>query len=556
MATALFEVGKTIDESDLEVSEAIDLLRFYAITAEEMNRLESIDATPRGPVVVLSPWNFPIAIPCGGIAAALATGNCVILKPSPPAAATALRLCQIFWESGISQSTLQFVTCLGSEASTHLVGDRSIDSVILTGGTKTAENILRRHPHVRLFAETGGKNSTIISAVSDRDLAIKHVAYSAFGFSGQKCSATSLLILEAEVYDDPQFKSALIDAVSSLPVGSAWQAETFIGPLIDPPKNDLKKAVHLLDDNENWALEPGIDPGNPRLVSPGIRWDVLPGSYSHQTEFFGPILSVLRADDLQHAIQIANATPYGLTAGLESLDDREQETWTKEIVAGNLYVNRPTTGAIVLRQPFGGFGKSCFGPGFKAGGPHYVNLFMQFTNKTTALENAALMNGPLKHFGNWLRGLEEKGMISKDTNQQLGPALRSYEKYFSEEYGTTHDHFLLVGQDNIRRYLSIVGLTVRIEAEDTDAETLLRIACAHLTSSPFTISYSPQIPDHLKQIVSMLPHGIPNESPSAQWTRLSLLKRCRPASVPGCDTLPPVTQPQNSGRLHMIAMRF
>ncbi|MDG2208342.1 MAG: bifunctional proline dehydrogenase/L-glutamate gamma-semialdehyde dehydrogenase [Pirellulales bacterium] len=502
MTVAMLEVGKSCEESDPEVSEAVDLLRFYAITAEEMSRADSIDTAPHGPVVVLSPWNFPIAIPCGGISAALATGNCVILKPAPAAAATAQRLCQIFWECGISKSTLQLVPCFGRDAGTHLLGHPQIDSVILTGGTRTAEAILKENARLRLFAETGGKNSTIVTAISDRDLAIKHVAYSAFGFSGQKCSATSLLILEAEVYDDPQFQSALVDAVASLPVGSAWNPATRIGPLIDPPKNDLLRAIQSLDKGERWALEPAIDSSNTRLVHPGIKWDVRTGSYSHLTEFFGPILSVMRADDLDHAIQIANDTPYGLTAGLESLDDREQDTWGQKIRAGNLYINRPTTGAIVLRQPFGGFGKSCFGPGFKAGGPHYVNLFTRFSHRPTSAAEAAPLIGPLQQFGEWLHKLKAEEILSTPAVHSLTATLHGYEDHYIREFSGEHDHFLLVGQDNIRRYLPVERLMIRIEADDSVEDVLLRIACGYLTDLSFSISLSPKCGETIRRLAS------------------------------------------------------
>ena len=394
MAYALLETGKTLAESDPEVSEAVDFVRFYAITANELSTLEGTRATPVGPIVVLSPWNFPIAIPCGGIAAALATGNCVILKPAPSSTATALRLCQCFWEAGVSRKTLQLIPCLGSVAGEALVNASKIHSVILTGATKTARTLLNNNPQLRLLAETGGKNATIITSLSDRELAIKHIIDSAFGHSGQKCSATSLLVLEAEVYEDSAFKAALIDATSSLTVGSSWNVSTRIGPLIDPPDLTLSRAMTTLDDNEHWAVEPSIDAANPRLVTPGIKWDVCPGSYCHQTEFFGPLLSVLRADNLEHAIEIANQTPYGLTAGLESLDDREQELWRSTIQAGNLYINRPTTGAVVLRQPFGGIRSSSFGPEIKAGGPHYINLFTHFENQI--LNKRGEPQGPLK----------------------------------------------------------------------------------------------------------------------------------------------------------------
>ncbi len=182
-------------------------------------------------VVVVSPWNFPIAIPCGGIAAALAAGNTVILKPASDAVLIAWELCQCFWRGGVSRRTLAVCAVQrGAARARSLRRHPDVDAVILTGGTETARRMLAARPEMRLFAETGGKNATIVTALSDRELAIKHVVHSAFGHGGQKCSATSLLLLEAEVYDDPHFKRMLCDAVRSLPVGSAWELPSRIGP--------------------------------------------------------------------------------------------------------------------------------------------------------------------------------------------------------------------------------------------------------------------------------------------------------------------------------------
>ncbi len=318
-------------------------------------------------MVVVSPWNFPIAIPCGGIVAALAAGNTVILKPSSDTVLPAWILCNCFWDAGVPRTALQFLPCGRVQEASQLVSDDRVDVVILTGGTATARSILENKPSIELLAETGGKNATIVTALSDRELAIKNVIQSAFGHAGQKCSATSLLLLEQEVFEDPKFREMLADAASSLKVGSAWDLATRVGPLIRPPRGDLARGLRELVDNESWLVLPEQVDDNPHLVRPGIKWNVKPNSFSHRTEFFGPVLSVIPFRKLEEAIAIANATGYGLTSGIESLDDREQKLWRETIQAGNLYINRGTTGAIVLRQPFGGVGLSAFGPGLKAG---------------------------------------------------------------------------------------------------------------------------------------------------------------------------------------------
>ena len=370
MGAMLAEGGKTLTESDPEVSEAIDFCRFYSQSAEFFCELPGHEPYGKGVVVVVSPWNFPLAIPCGGVAAALAAGNTVILKPASDTVLIAYLLCKCFWQAGVPKTALQFMPCSGATVGQQLVSHAGVDTVILTGGTETALAMLAAKPMMNLLAETGGKNATIVTALADRDQAIKNVIHSAFSHSGQKCSATSLLILEKEVYDDPKFRETLCDAVESLEVGSAWQLHTKVGPLIRPPAGDLEQALKELEPGESWAVMPRLHvDDNPHLVSPGVKWGVRPDSVTHCTEFFGPLLGVMPARDLHEAIDLVNATGYGLTSGLESLDDREQRLWQEGIRAGNLYINRPTTGAIVLRQPFGGMGKSAVGPGIKAGGP-------------------------------------------------------------------------------------------------------------------------------------------------------------------------------------------
>jgi RHH-type proline utilization regulon transcriptional repressor/proline dehydrogenase/delta 1-pyrroline-5-carboxylate dehydrogenase len=357
MGAMLAEGGKTPAESDPEVSEAIDFCRFYADSAQFFHEQPGITAQGRGVVVVVSPWNFPLAIPTGGVAAALAAGNTVILKPASDTVLIAYHLCQCFWRTGVPKSALQFAPCSGGTVGARLVSHAGVDAIVLTGGTETAAEMLRKKPTMHLIAETGGKNATIVTALSDRDQAIKNVLHSAFSHSGQKCSATSLLILESEVYHDAKFRAALCDAVGSLRVGSAWDLSTKMGPLIRPPSGVLETSLKELEPGEEWVVMPRLHVNdNPSLVSPGVKWGVQPGGFTHCTELFGPVLGVIEARDLDDAIDLVNATGYGLTSGLESLDDREQELWCNRIRAGNLYINRSTTGAIVLRQPFGGMG--------------------------------------------------------------------------------------------------------------------------------------------------------------------------------------------------------
>ncbi|MCF7784572.1 MAG: proline dehydrogenase family protein [Prosthecobacter sp.] len=489
MGAALANCGKTLAESDPEVSEAVDFIEFYASAARAFFELPNVTASGKGVVVVVSPWNFPIAIPCGGIAAALAAGNTVILKPASDAVLPAWELCQCFWRGGVSKKTLQFVPCSGSKEGAQLVQHPQMSAVILTGGTETALAMLRAKPALPLSAETGGKNATIVTAMSDRDLAIKNVLHSAFSHAGQKCSATSLLLLEAEVYDDAGFKRALIEAAQSLAVGSAWELPTKMGPLIRPPSGDLANALLTLEGGESWALMPCKLDGNDCLWSPGIKWGVQPGSYTHMTEFFGPVLGVMRFETLHEAIALVNQTGFGLTSGLESLDDREQAEWKAGIRAGNLYINRSTTGAVVLRQPFGGMGKSAFGPGLKAGGPNYVAQFMKFVETVSSADAPAPSGlevpGTLEDWNTW--GLESK--------RKLAHGILSYEHAWKAEFAIEHDHFRLVGQDNHRRYLPVRDMRIRVVVEDSPFEVFARIIAARVAGCRITVSFVPGL-DH------------------------------------------------------------
>ncbi|MBN1852294.1 MAG: proline dehydrogenase family protein [Pirellulales bacterium] len=502
MGAAMVDGGKTLLESDPEVSEAIDFVEFYARAADAFRTMPALQAQGRGVVVVVSPWNFPIAIPCGGVAAGLAAGNTVLLKPASDTVLVAHELCQCFWRGGVPREVLQLVPCSGGDVGSYLIAHKDVDVVILTGGTKTALQMLELKPTLNLLAETGGKNATIVTAMSDRDQAIKNVLHSAFSHAGQKCSATSLLILEEEVYHDAEFKQTLCDAVQSIPVGPAHELATRMGPLIRPPAGDLERAVKELEPGESWAVMPRQSSDNPNLYSPGVKWGVQPGSYTHLTEFFGPVLSVMQARDLDEAIHFANATGYGLTSGLESLDDREQRLWQQSIRAGNLYINRGTTGAIVLRQPFGGMAKSAFGPGIKAGGPNYVAQLMAFqeTGDPEGIEiTDPLVADLLQRLGASVEmepgkiPQHGKRTISNHDFTSLRVAARSYAKYNAEEFSRASDNFRLVGQDNFRRYLPVQEMRIRVHPDDTPFELFARVIAAKTIGCRITVSYPPEI---------------------------------------------------------------
>ena len=237
--------GKTFYETDSEISEAIDFIEYYPHSLRLLEEQTSLKLSPMGVVLVIPPWNFPIAIPTGGVAAALACGNTVLFKPSPLAFPLGAEIVNCFWDSGIPREALQLVSCEDGEPIQTLSGHPDVDAIIFTGGTQTALKLLEKRPDAELSAETGGKNATIVTTMADRDQAIEHVLHSAFSHSGQKCSATSLLVLEREVYEDPTFRKQLLDAIQTLKVGSVWNFSNKMGPLIREPMASGGLGVHI-----------------------------------------------------------------------------------------------------------------------------------------------------------------------------------------------------------------------------------------------------------------------------------------------------------------------
>jgi RHH-type transcriptional regulator, proline utilization regulon repressor / proline dehydrogenase / delta 1-pyrroline-5-carboxylate dehydrogenase len=364
------DAGKTVSEADPEVSEAIDFANYYALSAISLD-LER-ESSPVGVVLVVPPWNFPYAIPTGGICAALAAGNAVIFKSAPETVATSWQLVNQLWKAGVPKNVLQFVPTEDNEVGQALVSHEDVNAVILTGGYSTALLFSSWKNELNLLAETSGKNSMVLTACCDIDVAVKDLVQSAFGHAGQKCSAASLAIVDKNIYENPNFRKQLIDAVKSLKVGPGYNYSTMVGPIIKSAESNLRRALTQLDEGEQWLLEPEQLDEAGLLWSPGVKTGVKPGSWSHLNEWFGPVLAIMISPDLETSINWQNATDFGLTAGIQSLDPKECEYWIENVEAGNLYVNRGVTGAIVNRQPFGGWRRSSVGATAKAGGANYV----------------------------------------------------------------------------------------------------------------------------------------------------------------------------------------
>ncbi|MGH1489974.1 MAG: proline dehydrogenase family protein, partial [Acidimicrobiales bacterium] len=457
IATMMAEANKTFVEADGEVAEAIDFARYYADRALELGAMGDATFEPLGVVTVIPPWNFPVAIPAGGVLASLAAGNTVLFKPAPETPRCAEIVAEACWEAGIARTVLQFVRTPDNEVGQALVV--GADAVILTGSTETAELFRSWKPDLKLFAETSGKNAMIITPNADIDLAVADLVSSAFGHSGQKCSAASLAIVVGDAYHSHRFRRQLIDAVESIELGSATRIETTMGPLIGPANDRLQRGLTTLDSAEQWLVEPRLvteTDGVENLWSPGVRVDVDLGSWFHKTECFGPVLGLIHAKDLDEAIAIQNSSDFGLTGGIQSLDPSEVQTWLDRVEVGNAYVNRQITGAIVQRQPFGGWKKSSIGAGAKAGGPNYVSQLGTWSqDPNNSVRESAV--GPLS------------GPVDED----------DYQQAWDEHFAAEHDPTGLFCEQNIFRYRPLTAVALRYGAEaDPAALRLTRRAAA------------------------------------------------------------------------------
>jgi RHH-type proline utilization regulon transcriptional repressor/proline dehydrogenase/delta 1-pyrroline-5-carboxylate dehydrogenase len=511
----VLDAGKRPIEADAEVSEAIDFAEYYA---HQHERLRSrFELEPKGLVVVTPPWNFPLSIGLGSTLAALVAGNPVLLKPPPETPLVLARAVELCLRAGVPETALGLVIASDDDAE-PLITDPRVAAVMLTGGTETAKLFRRLRPDLDLIAETGGKNAMIVGAMSDREQAVQHAVRSAFGHAGQKCSALSLLIVEREVYRSASFRKKLADAVTSLAVGSAWDLETFVTPLIRPPSGPLLRALETLDTGESWLVEPARSRDNERSVGPGVRWDVQPGSFAHTTELFGPVLAVVEALDFDHALDIANGTPYGLTAGLESLDAREHAAFLERMDAGNLYVNRPTTGAIVGRQPFGGHKASSFGRGFKAGGP---NTLLALTH-VRAERGRAVPAGPALSRGPRAPAAKSKPPAARRPPPDLGPLgeivddrlrdagrpeqerlarrMKSYEAALFDEIDVVHAADEVLGHEDSFVYRPC-RMAVVVLAGSEELDLLCTLVAAHMVGAEIELFAEEGAPSAIQRML-------------------------------------------------------
>jgi RHH-type proline utilization regulon transcriptional repressor/proline dehydrogenase/delta 1-pyrroline-5-carboxylate dehydrogenase len=488
IAVMASEAGKTVAEGDGEVSEAIDFARYYAERSAQLGERDGSVFEPLGLVAVVPPWNFPLSISAGGVLAALAAGNAVVLKPAPLTPRSAFAVAQACWAAGIPTSALGFVRCPDAGIGEHLIAHSGIDGIILTGAYETAELFTQLAPRTPLFAETSGKNAMIVMPDADLDLAVAALVKSAFGHAGQKCSAASLAICVGDLARSERFPRKLVDAARSAVVGTPDRLEAVIGPLVGELTPKLRRALTAPDPGQRWLLEPRQLDASGRLWSPGILDGVEGGSWFHQTECFGPVLGIMRAGDLDEALALQNGVAYGLTGGIQTLDPDHASHWLARVEVGNAYVNRGITGAIVQRQPFGGWKRSSVGAGAKAGGPNYAAQLGSW--RTAAPPRLGRDPAPpvAELVASLASELDEAGLSF------LASAARSDAHWWEREFGAEHDPSGLFCEANVFRYRALPGLALRVAADAAPRDVARALAAVAASGTRFELSVDPRYP--------------------------------------------------------------
>jgi 1-pyrroline-5-carboxylate dehydrogenase len=395
-AVMVLEVGKSWAEADADTSEAIDFLEYYArqavriadsshMLAEYPAEQLMLQYIPLGVGAVIPPWNFPCAIPTGMLGAALAAGNTLVFKPAEQSMWIAYKVCQLFWESGLPDGVLNFVTGPGEVVGARMVESPKTRFISFTGSKDVGLRIYEQAAKVqpgqkwlkRAILEMGGKDAVVVDETADLESAAQGIVASAFGFQGQKCSAGSRAIIVGEVYD--QVANRVVDLTKALTIGAPDSGRHIdLGPVVDA--DAMQKIMNYIElgTQEGKLLlggEPIHTPEGGYFIPPTIFGEVQPDARIAQEEIFGPVLALIRSHDYEHALEVANGTDYGLTGAVYSKRRDRLEQARREYHVGNLYLNRKCTGAMVGVHPFGGFNMS--GTDSKAGGPDYLLLFTQ-----------------------------------------------------------------------------------------------------------------------------------------------------------------------------------
>ncbi|SDO83614.1 L-proline dehydrogenase [Microbacterium testaceum StLB037] len=543
------EGGALLSEADAEVSQAVDAAAYYAATAKELDRVPGAVFVPDRVSVVAPRWNAPVGLCAAETLAALVAGSGVVLTPSPRARRAGAVVAEALWAAGVPRDLLAYVDLNEDASGRALIAHPGVDRVLLAGARTTAERFAAWRPALPVQAFTAGRNVAIVAPSADLDAAVTDIVSGAFARAGQAATAVSLVILVGAVGRSTRFTEQLKDAVSSLRVGPSDDPLSDIGPLVEEPAGEVRRALTVLGDGERWLVEPReLDLGPEtagRFWSPGVRTGVTAGSHLTRAAVAAPVLGILHAPTVTRAIELQNAIGSGFVAGLHTRDEADLDLWLDSVEAAVLRVNRPSTGAVIQREPLGGWGEASAGDGAMSGGPNRLVTLGSWRPSTGGASSSTLH----------LRGLDSRITALIEAAQ---PTL-SYEAFdwlrrgaladavaWDREFGRVRDVSRLGVERNLRRYRP-VDVAVRATA-DAAWQAVLRVLVAAVRSgSTFSLSTPVGLPAAVRHLLGESGVAVSVES-DAEWLQ-RLAGGIPDAAADDADTLVAAPRP---GRLRLV----
>jgi len=512
------EGGALAAEADAEVSQAVDAAAYYAVTAKELDRVPGAVFVPDRVTVIAPRWNAPVGLCAAETLAALAAGSGVLLTPSPRARRAGAVVAEALWAAGVPRDLLTYADLNEDASGRALIVHPGVDRVLLAGARTTAERFAAWRPALPLQAFTAGRNVVIVAPSADIDEAVADIVAGAFARAGQAATAASLVILVGAVARSSRFTQQLKDAVTSLRVGPADDPLSDVGPLVEEPTGEVRRALTVLGDGERWLVQPReLDLGPEtagRFWTPGVRTGVSAGSHLTRAAVAAPVLGILHAPTVTRAIELQNAIGSGFVAGLHTRDAADLDLWLAGAEAAVLRVNRPTTGAVVQREPVGGWGDAAVGTAALSGGPNRLVSLGSWRSSSGGPSSSTLH----------LRGLDSRITALIEAAQ---PTL-SYEAFdwlrrgalsdavaWDREFGRVKDVSRLGVERNLWRYRP-VDVAVRATA-DASWQSVLRVLVAAVRSgSTFSLSTPVGLPAAVRHLLGESDVAVSVES-DAEW---------------------------------------
>lgn len=527
IAAMLLDSSKGVKECDREISRAIDGVKYIKRRLDRIGEFNDLKFQAKGVVLVVPSKTSFYLDAAVQISTALASGNSVIFISPPELVLSAWNLLSVFWEADFSKKNLQLFNCSDDVLESSFIHSKDIKVVFYSGRSRRARKWIRLNPELELSGNLDGKNTMIITSYADRDVAIRDLITSAFSFSGQNLAAPSLAILEEEVFEDSSFMAKLQDAAASLEIGDPKELDNMIHPIMHEPDDLLFKALTTLQNGEEWLLKPRVDSKNPNLYSPGIKLGVKEGSLFYQNIFQAPLLGVMKAKNLDHAIEIANALNYGLAGGLHSLDEREQSEWISKIEVGSKFINKTMIDAMIGCDPFGGNKRSCLGKCYKLGGPNY--LLQGFDVQQVSIPKE---KQPVNEWVNNLAAFLEKLDLSAEEIGIWYASIANYS-FWWKKLKQLRDPAKVIGEDNILSYLPFKNITLRIEDKKNSFDNLRICAAALSCSTPLEISWDGERGEiNWQELVPMLKVVLEDQESFLVRVKKGNIKRVRLAFAP------------------------